>query len=344
MRKTSCLLALLLLASSVFACTDFAFKAKDGTVVNGRSMEFPIDLKSQIMIVPRGTLFTTEVNAVTPGISWETTYAFVGVNAFGLKNCYVDGFNEKGLAVGGLMYTGAQYQAPEAGKSLPLDGLGAWLLGNFATVDEVKAALPSVAICPSVVKKLAGMGLHLSCHDAGGKNLVVEFIDGKVNVYDNPIGVLTNRPDFPWQMDNLRNYVNLKSLDVDSCSINGVTIEATGVGSGMHGLPGDWTPPSRFVRTAYCLDAALKPKNSKEAVNLAEHLLNMIDIPKGAIKEPTKYSPLVYEYGYAQWAVIKDLANKVLHYRTYDNTAWKSVSLMKYPLTPGSPVKTLPLD
>src|SRR5512135_2949672 len=125
------------------------------------------------------------------------------------------------------------------------------------------------------------MGLHIAFHDAGGNNLVVEFISGEVKVYDNPIGVLTNRPEFPWQMNNLRNYVNLDAKDVDSKMLNGVKIEAMGVGSGMHGLPGDWTPPSRFVRVAYSLDAALKPKDAAGAVNLAEHLLNIVDIPKG---------------------------------------------------------------
>lgn len=343
MKKLTGLIALLLLASSVFACTDFAFKAKDGTVVNGRSMEFPVDLRSQIVIVPQGTLFTTEVSPGVAGISWQTKYGFIGINAFGLKNTFVDGFNEKGLAIGGLMYTGAEYQTPVPGKSLPLEGVGAWLLGRCATVDEVKAALPTVAICDSSLKNLHGMGLHLAIHDASGKNLVVEFIGGQVNVYDNPIGVLTNRPNFPWQLDNLRNYVNLKALDVDSRTLNGVKIEATGVGSGMRGLPGDWTPPSRFVKIAYCLDAALKPRHAAAGVNLAEHLLNSIDIPKGAIKEPTPY-PLIYEYGYAQWVVVKDLVNKVLRYRTYDNTAWKSVELMKYQLTPGSRVQTFALD
>ncbi len=343
MRKISCLLTLLLLVSSAFACTDFALRAKDGTVVNGRSMEFPIDLKSRIKIVPQGTHFAPEVAPGTPGISWDTKYGFIGVNAFGLENVFVDGFNEKGLAIGGLMFNGAEYQAPVPGKSLPLDGLSAWALGNFATVAEVKAALPTVAICPSSLKQVKEMGLHIAFHDAAGQNLVVEFIGGEVKVYDNPIGVLTNRPEFPWQMNNLRNYVNLNAKDVDSKTLNGVKIEAMGVGSGMHGLPGDWTPPSRFVRVAYSLDAALPPKNAAEAVNLAEHLLNIVDIPKGAIKEPTEL-PLYDLYGYAQWVVIKDLTDKALYYKTYDNTAWKSLELMKYPLTPGSPVKTFDLD
>ncbi|MFA5183809.1 MAG: linear amide C-N hydrolase, partial [Syntrophales bacterium] len=123
----------------------------------------------------------------------------------------------------------------------------------------------------------------------------------------------------------------------------GVKIEQTGVGSGLRGLPGDWTPPSRFVKLAFGIDSALKPLNATEAVNLAEHLLNTVDIPKGAIKEPTAI-PGKHLYGYAQWVVIKDLTNKVLYYKTYENTAWRSVDLKKFDLIFGKEVKRLAID
>ena len=153
---------------------------------------------------------------------------------------------------------------------------------------------------------------------------------------------MTNRPGFDWQMANLRNYVNLDVRDVPSLTLNGVKIEQTGVGSGLRGLPGDWTPPSRFVKLAFGVDAALKSHNAAEAVNTAEHLLNTVDIPKGAIKEPTVI-PGKYLYGYAQWVIIKDLTNKVLYYKTYENTAWRSVDLKKFDIAPGNAVKTLAL-
>lgn len=320
------LLTVSVFVSLGFACTDFQIKAKDGTVVIGRSMEFPIDLKSEICVVPRG----------------NGKYGYIGINAFKLPGTYVEGFNEKGLSFDGLMFTGAVYQPHVAGQSIPLDNFAAWALGNFATVAEVKQALGTVKISDSSNKKLKDMGMHVAFHDAAGQNLVVEFIGGKVNIYDNPLGVMTNRPEFPWQLTNLRNYVNLNAQDKDSRMLNGVKIEATGVGSGLLGLPGDWTPPSRFVRTAFCVDAALPAKNAKEAVNLAEHILNVVDIPKGVIKENTPV-PFVKTYGYAQWVLIKDLTNKVLYYKTYDDTAWKAVDLKKFDLT-GSAVKSLPID
>jgi choloylglycine hydrolase len=340
MKKVLFLLFVVALTLPAFACSDFVVKAENGTVVNGRSMEFPIDLKSNIVIRPRGEYVQTVDSQGQPGISWTSKYGFLGINAFGLENCFVEGFNERGLAIGGLMFTGAQYQTTVPGRSLPIDAISAWALGNFASVDEVKAALPSVVICDSGFKKLKDLGMHVTLHDAAGQSLAIEFIDGKVNVYDNPLGVLTNRPEFPWHMTNLRNYVNLDARDKDERKLNGVKIEALGVGSGLRGLPGDWTPPSRFVRLAFCIDAALPPKDTAGAVNLAGHLLNTVDIPKGVIKENTKY-PLIYEYGYAQWAVIKDLTDQVLYYRTYDNPAWRSVNLKKFDLAPGHPIRTI---
>ena len=332
--------AILVFSSVALACTDFTIKAKDGTVVVGRSMEFPIDLHSEIWVVPRGGQFEVVNKAGVKGCRWTAKYGFMGINAFRIKDSYVEAMNEKGLAIDGLMFTGAVYQPVAAGKYVPLDKIAAWTMGNFATVAEVKKALAETNVAASELAKIKDMGLHLAFHDAAGNNLVVEFIDGQAKLYDNPLGVMTNRPEFDWQLNNLRNYINLDSHDKKPRQINGVKIEPTGVGNGLLGLPGDWTPPSRFVRASFCLDAAIRPKNAREAVNLAEHILNVVDIPKGVIKESTPL-PSKELYGLAQWVIIKDLTNKILYYKTYDNTAWKSVDLKKIDLSAGAPSKSL---
>jgi choloylglycine hydrolase len=319
-----------------FACTDFQVRAKDGSIVIGRSMEFPTELHSRIVAVPRGRQFTSIGDKGVKGLTWTNKYGFLGVESLNIKDGYVEGINEKGLAYGGLMFTGSKYQPAVPGKFVTIIDICSWIMGNFATVDEVRAALPSINVAGITIKEMHGqLDLHAALHDASGENLVIEFIDGQAVVYDNPLGVLTNRPDFPWQMNNLRNYINLDAHDRKDRTVNGVRIEPTGVGSGMLGLPGDWTPPSRFVKIAYCVDAAQPAKDSAEAVNLAEHLLNSVDIPKGVIKENPV--PFVRMEGFAQWVVIKDLTNLVLYYKTYDNTAWKKVDLKKLDLNPGAP-------
>lgn len=326
---------------TALTCTNFILKAKDSAVVNGRSMEFPIDLKSEIVIVPAGISVENKDAKGNPGIKFTTKYGFLGINGFGIKYAFVDGFNEQGLSLSALMYTGAEYQPAVPGKFINLDNFSTWVLGSFSTVDEVKSAMSGIYVSGSPIKKLKDMGLHVSIADISGKSIVIEFIDGKANIYDNPLGVMTNRPSFDWQMTNLRNYVHLDRNDRKPKTISGVTIEPTGVGSGMVGLPGDWTPPSRFVRIAIAKDAALEPENAQEAVNLSEHLLNIVDIPKGVIRENP--APLVTIYGYAQWVVIKDMTNRVLYFKTYDNTAWKTIDLKKFDLKPGSAKKYLPI-
>ncbi|MCD4784911.1 MAG: choloylglycine hydrolase family protein [Candidatus Eremiobacteraeota bacterium] len=344
MKKTILLVlvAVLFVQGASFACSSFRLSAKDGSVVFGRSMEFPIDIESSIWIVPRGTKYSITNNDGVAGLSWTSKYGVLGIDGYKVKNSFVDGFNEKGLSVSGLMFDSSIYQKVVPGKYIPFDMLGTWALGNFATVDEVKKALPNIIVTDTSVEKLKGMGFHFFIDDPGGKGIVVEYIDGKLRVFDNKVGVMTNCPDYNWQMNNLRNYINLNAHDIEPKTINGVEIIPTGVGSGMLGLPGDWSPPSRFIRLAIASSNALPAKNSIEAINLAKHLLNIVDIPKGVIKENPK--PSVEIYGFAQWIIVKDLTNKVLYFKTYTNPVWRSVDLKKFSLKPGTHRKSMSID
>ena len=91
-------------------------------------------------------------------------------------------------------------------------------------------------------------GAHFFLQDRSGKSLVVEPVDGTLKVHDAPLGVMTNAPTYDWHMTNLVNYINLSVKDVDSAKVGDVTLSAFGSGAGLLGLPGDFTPPSRFVR------------------------------------------------------------------------------------------------
>ena len=145
-----------------------------------------------------------------------------------------------------------------------------------------------------------------------------------MQIYDNPISVLTNSPPFDWQMSNLQNYLNLKPENPDPILFRGVPIGPPGQGSGFLGMPGDWSPPSRFVKIATYLRFAKQTASCMEAVNLAEHLLNTVDIPLGEVRDPGK------ETGdYTQWIVIKDLTQKVFYFRSYSDLVLKSVDMKK---------------
>ena len=86
--------------------------------------------------------------------------------------------------------------------------------------------------------------------DKSGKSIAIEPRGGVLKVTDAPLGVMTNAPTYDWHMTNLDTYINLNTKDIGSEKLGAVTLSATGSGSGMLGLPGDFTPPSRFIRAA----------------------------------------------------------------------------------------------
>jgi choloylglycine hydrolase len=177
--------------------------------------------------------------------------------------------------------------------------------------------------------------LHLAIHDRLGNHLVIEFIKGEMKVYDNPNTVLTNYPPLDWHLINLQNYIGLTALNSQAVQLKGMDLTGPGQGTGLFGIPGDWTPPSRFVRMTTLLHFAKQANNQMEGVNLAEHLLNAVDIPKGEIIARDG------EEDYTQWIVIKDLTNKLFYFRTYDNLCLKMIDLKKLNFNPNAPQKTM---
>ena len=84
---------------------------------------------------------------------------------------------------------------------------------------------------------------HFYFRDAKGASVVLEPIGGSLQVFDNPYGVLTNAPSFDWHTTNLRNYIHLIPFNVDLKTMRGVEVKKLGEGTGMLGIPEDFTPP-----------------------------------------------------------------------------------------------------
>jgi choloylglycine hydrolase len=318
---------------SAQACTGITLIAADGTVVHARTLEFAIDLDSNVIMVPRGFARVGSTPDGKPGLKWKSKYASVGANGVGLPLVF-DGLNEKGLSVG-LFYfpTSAQYMPyspSDASKTIAAWELGSWILENQASVDEVKANIGKIVV-PAVVFKAWGFspGVHYIVTDASGKSIVIEYVGGKLNVYDNPLGVITNSPGFDWQMTNLRNYVNFSMTNAPPVKLGSVTLQALGQGSGMLGLPGDFTPPSRFVRAVAFSQSVFPSKTGDDAVLEAFHILNQFDIPKGAAREHEKDEHGNLLADYTLWTSAIDLKAKRFYFRTYDNSQIKMVDLTK---------------
>ncbi|MFA5899391.1 MAG: choloylglycine hydrolase family protein [Hyphomicrobium sp.] len=341
-RAVTTLCAGLMAATPALACTDVRLMAGDGSPMSVRTMEFAMDLATDVAIVPRGLKMTSPAPQ-GDGLAWTSKYGFVAMNAFD-EPVATDGLNEKGLGFGALYLPGeTKYEEVGAGeqqRALSNARFGNWVLGNFATVDEVRDALKDVVVWGETIPQLGSFApLHYSVHDASGKSLVIEFVDGKAHVYDNTVGVLTNSPTYDWHLQNLRNYVNLTAVNAAPIKIGKVTYAGTGQGSGLRGLPGDPTPPSRFVMAAATSYLADKPKDAAEALIVAEHLINRVDIPKGLVRDYANGGKPMGDY--TQWTTFRDHANKVYFWKTYNDPSLRSVDLKTLDFEAGQPIRSL---
>jgi len=313
------------------ACSAFILAAKDKGVVIGRTMEFGSELHSNILIIPKGTKMRGLFDNPNAGMEFTTKYSILGANALGV-NMIADGFNDQGLYVGDLYFPGF-YHAPELSKenektALGSEDYGTWLLANFATVDEVKKHFKDVTI---VQHKIEGLGnisfpAHYIVTDRSGKSIVIEPTKDGVKLYENPLGVLTNSPGFEWHMTNLRNYLNVMPNNIESRKIAGVEFGQLGGGTGFQGLPGDFTPPSRFLRLVAFSKSSPQPEDTQDAVFKVSHIMNMFDIPYGAIK--LNHGDHI-SFDYTQWSSVVDLKNLVYYYKTFKNNNLVAVDMKK---------------
>ncbi|MFM7325795.1 MAG: linear amide C-N hydrolase [Nodosilinea sp.] len=148
-------------------------------------------------------------------------------------------------------------------------------------------------------------------------------------MHDNPLGVMANSPTFDWHMTNLRNYVNFSFTNLPPVQVGPVKLLPFGLGTGMLGMPGDFTPPSRFVRAVAFSQSVLPSKTGEEAVLQAFHLLNNFDIPRGAAREAEKDEHGNVVADYTLWTSANDLKAKRFYFRTYDNSQIRMVDLTK---------------
>ncbi|OJF94023.1 linear amide C-N hydrolase [Alkalibacterium sp. 20] len=264
-------------------CTTIGFSYRDG-VVFGRTLEVGFQMDNKITYVPKNTKgFITTTDGVFP-----THYATIGTTFFNIAS-FGDGINEQGLMGSNNLFPGyASFADAEMPDKLNLTTARAfdYLLTRCATVAEVKAEAQKLCI---VEKGIDANDLSKEMYfffmDADGNGVVLEPKNGILTVHDNPFGVLTNAPDFPWHTTNLRNYLSLQPENIEERMYHTTKLSKLGEGSGSVGLPGDFTPPSRFVRSAYLVAHTPANLDREEAILQAFRILSHADIPTGAVMD-----------------------------------------------------------
>lgn len=321
------------IVASVFACTGISLTSADGGVVVARTVEWALgDARhDRLALFPRGKEYAGLTPDGSNGLKWRGTLGFVSLTAYD-QDYGPDGMNEAGLYVGMYYFPGfadfAKYTPAEASRSLSVGDFMQWMLSSFRTVAEVRRQLAEVRVVNVEDPRFGGAPLpfHWKIADATGACIIVEIVEGgQVRTYDAFLGVITNSPDYGWHLTNLRNYIGLSPNPRAALTLGGVRLAPLGGGSGLLGLPGDFTPPSRFVRAATLTASARPLARSEDAVFEAFRILDNFNIPVGATAAVGKVAADITSA--TQVTTVADLKNRVFYFHTMDNRQVRKIDL-----------------
>ena len=111
-------------------------------------------------------------------------------------------------------------------------------------------------------------------------------------------------------------------------------------------MPGDFSPPGRFVRLFYLRQYAMlraPPTSLNESIGLAIGLLSNVFINQGTVASEKPTTPLEL----TQYSVLKLSAARQFLFRDYASSRWKLVRLSELDFTPaqpaGAPSRSMPV-
>jgi len=336
-RRVAWMAGVLLAAQQVLAlaCTGISLRSEDGGVVVARTVEWALgDAKhNQIVVFPRGKSYRAQTPDGMNGKTWTGKHGLVSVSAYD-QPYGPDAMNEKGLYVGVYYFPGyaeyKQYDQRHAADSMSVGDFMQWLLSSFETVGEVRRNLDKVRVVDVKDPRFGGAPLpfHWKIADPSGESIVVEMVNGgEIKVYDAFRGVIANSPTYDWHLTNLRNYLNLSTQPAAPLNIDGRTVAPFGGGSGLVGLPGDFTPPSRFVRAAVVTATARPLPTAVEAVFEAFRILDGFNIPVGLTAARGKTAQDIESA--TQITTASDLKNRRYYFHTMNSREVRMIDLAK---------------
>ena len=303
---------------SASACTGISLSSADGCHIQARTIENATEpLPSHWVVIPRGHKIQSFTPTGRNGLSFEAKYGVLGLTVV-REEFIAEGINEEGLSAGLFFFPDyGSYQKYEPSHNATTLGdlqVVSWILSRFATIDQLKQGIKDVRIVG--LDKTAVV--HWRIGERSGRQVVMEIVDGKVEFFDNTVGVITNSPGFKWHLTNLNNYINLYPGSAPDHKLSQQPLHAISGNSGFLGLPGDATSPSRFVRAAFYRASAPQQPTGEQTILQAFHLLNNFDVPIG-IEHPEGKAPDMPSA--TQWTSAIDLTRRRVYYKTaYNNT------------------------
>lgn len=233
---------------------------------------------------------------------------FVGKVGSVLEDTHVaDGMNTAGLTCDAHTLLGTRHP----GRNASLDNIDAayicqWALEGYGSVADLKAALGGMNFVEARDPEYQNQ--HWAFRDAFGHGLVVEWLAGRMEVFDDfndggktGFGVFTNEPPHLWHVEAVRHMLWKQTLQRPAVD-----------------MPGSWYPEARFQRLHLVKSAMSEPASYQEAIMQTVHVLNTVTVPMGS-QMGTDSGKGEGLGDHTQYAVIYDSKNQIIYWRTQVN-------------------------
>lgn len=313
-------------------CTAATYQTKH--LYFGRNLDLEYSYEESVTVTPRN--YPLVFRHVAP---LQSHYAMIGMSY--VKEgypLYYEATNEKGLSMAGLNFVGnAVYQPLREGK----DNIASfefipWLLGQCDCLKDVRQLLDGLNLTTTPFSaELPPAQLHWIIANREGAIVVEAMADG-LHVHDDPAGVLTNNPPFPYQMQNLCNYMSLSPHPPANHFCQSLKLEPYSRGMGAMGLPGDCSSTSRFVKAAFTRLNSNSGDSELESVSQFFHILGSVAMPRGCVcMGQGKFEVTVY-------TCCCNADTGVYYYTTYENGGLTAVDMHREDLE-GAALRSYPM-
>ena len=315
-------------------CTAATYKTKD--FYFGRTLDLDFSYGDEIAITPRNYVLNfKDVDSI------KEHYAIIGMACDKVDYpLYYDAINEAGLCIAALNFSGnAYYRDYIDGKdNIASFEVIPWILSQCSTVKEVINLLENVNIINVEFNdQLPIAELHWIISDSNDC-ITLESVREGINIYNNPVGILTNNPPFDYQMTYLNNYMALSPAAPKNKFCSRLNLKTYSHGMGALGLPGDLSSCSRFVRVAYVKENSISSDDEESSVSQFFHILNSVEQQRGCCElGDDKYDITLY-------TSCCNANRGVYYYTSYDNHQITAIDMYKEDLNGSSIIRYSLID
>ena len=295
----------------------------------GRNLDLEYSYQETVTVTPRN--FTFPFRKAAP---MHSHYAMIGMAM--LSNnypLYYDATNEHGLSMAGLNFPGnAVYQPEKSGcdNITPFEFIP-WILGQCRTVAEAIPLLERINLVKiDFSKEFPLSPLHWILADRS-RAVTIEPLQDGIVMYENPVGVLTNNPQFDYHMHNLKNYLHLTAKEPENRFAPQIELIPYSRGMGAFGLPGDLSSASRFIKAAYTKLNSISDKSESASISQFFHILNSVAQQYGCVQVGDRYEKTVY-------SSCCNTDKGIYYYTTYENSQITGIQMHHEDLDSSVPV------